>query len=111
MSVETNRNQWKSTAAVINWFTKITNKDQHTFIVFDVVDFYPSISPELLNKALNFASTYETITLKEIEIILHTKKSILYKSDEYWGKKSAANLFDVTMGCYYGAECCEMVGL
>ena len=111
VSVETNANQWKSTAAVINWFTKITNKDQHIFIVFDVVDFYPSISPELLNKALNFASTYETITPKEREIILHTKKSILCKSDEYWGKKSAANLFDVTMGCYDGAECCEMVGL
>ena len=56
---------------MINWFTMITNKDQHTFIVFDVVDFYPSISSKILNKALNFASTYETITPNERVYFTH----------------------------------------
>ena len=37
-------NQWKNTNAVLNWFNNIANKDQNSFIAFDVVDFYPSIS-------------------------------------------------------------------
>ena len=37
-------NQWKNTNAVLNWFNNIANKDQYSFIAFDVVDFYPSNS-------------------------------------------------------------------
>ena len=61
------------------------------FIAFDVVDFYPSISIELLNAALDFASKYDQITDAEREIILHAKKSCLHKSGEYWNKKSSCN--------------------
>jgi hypothetical protein len=42
--------------------------------------------------------------------IAHTKSSVLFNEDNTWGKKSAANLFDVTMGSYDGAETCELVG-
>jgi len=33
----------------------------YSFIAFDVVDFYPSISIELLSEALQFTSEYDTI--------------------------------------------------
>ena len=46
----------------------------------------------------------------EREIIIHTKKSCLYNSGDFWGKRSSTNLFDVTMGSYDGAETCELVG-
>ena len=88
----------------------IDDKDSCTFIAFDVVDFYPSISTDLLNAALDFASSYVTITNDERRIILHAKKSLLYNSSEPWGKKASSNLFDVTMGSYDGAESCELVG-
>ena len=103
-------NQWKNTRAVLNWFNGIEHKERYTFIAFDVVDFYPSISVDLLNAALNFASNYVSITDEERHIILHAKKSLLYNTGEPWGKKTTSNLFDVTMGSYDGAESCELVG-
>ena len=103
-------NQWKNTNAVLNWFNNIANKDQYSFIAFDVVDFYPSISTELLNAALDFASNYDNISEEERDIIIHAKTSCLYNSGEHWGKRSSSNLFDVTMGSYDGAESCELVG-
>ena len=82
----------------------------HSFIAFDVVELYPSISIDLLSAALDFASHYHNITDDERYIILHAKKSLLYDSGESWGKKASSNLFDVTMGSYDGAETCELVG-
>ena len=49
-------NLWKSTSNVIEWFKAIPQKAQHAFITFDVCDFYPSISEQLLVKALDYAS-------------------------------------------------------
>ena len=82
----------------------------YSFIAFDVVEFYPSISIELLSEALQFASEYVTITDNERHSILQAKSSVLYSCGEPWGKKNSSNLFDVTMGCYDGAESCELVG-
>ena len=56
----TNFNQWKNTTSVIDWFKKIENKHQYNFICFDMVEFYPSISQDLLDRALDFA--YELTT-------------------------------------------------
>ncbi len=39
-----NLNQWKNTQNVIEWFGNIKEKHRHSFISFDIVDFYPSIS-------------------------------------------------------------------
>ena len=40
---------------VIEWFKNITNKQKHKFIVFDIKDFYPTISKDLLTKCLKLA--------------------------------------------------------
>ncbi|XP_033107303.1 uncharacterized protein LOC117109160 [Anneissia japonica] len=45
------------------------DKHQYSFIAFDVVEFYPSISMNLLNDALDFASRHDNITEEEREII------------------------------------------
>jgi len=60
----------------------------YSFIAFDVVEFYPSISIELLSEALQFASEYDTITDSEQHIILQAKSSLLYSYGEPWGKKT-----------------------
>ena len=43
-------NQWKSTNDVISWFKCIKNKQNFKFISFDIKDFYPTITKELLSK-------------------------------------------------------------
>ena len=105
----TNINQWKNTKSVIDWFRNIKNKQQHSFICFDIVDFYPSISQNLLSRALHFASNFDDITSDEKDIIMHAKTSFIIHKDQSWEKKGASN-FDVTMGSYDGAETCELVG-
>jgi len=59
------------------------------FIAFDVVEFYPSISLELLSEALQFASEHDPITDNERHIILEAKSSLLYSYGEPWGKKTS----------------------
>ena len=46
-----NLNQWKNSSDVINWYKNLQDKKHYTFTVFDIEEFYPSISEELLNKA------------------------------------------------------------
>ena len=106
-----NLNQWKNTQNVIEWFGNIKGKHRHSFISFDIVDFYPSISENLLDQALSWASNLAIITKDEISIIKHARKSVLFNDGKPWTKKDSNNLFDVTMGSYDGAEICELVGL
>ena len=82
-----------------------------SFINFDIVDFYPSISEELLCEALSFASNYVPITDNEKSIIIQAKSSVLFSQNKTWCKKTSSSLFDVTMGSFDGAETCELVGL
>ena len=103
-------NQWKNTSSVLKWFNCLENKNSLSFISFNVCEFYPSITEKLLSKALDFASKYRPIYSHEREIILHAKRSLLFNDNCPWEKKSANNLFDVTMGSFDGAETCELVG-
>ena len=107
---KTELNQWKNTSSVIEWFRAIQDKDAYTFTVFDVKDFYPSISETLLKEALNFAKTHAEVSSKDINVVMHARKSLLFNKDHVWIKKNGG-LFDVTMGAYDGAEVCELVGL
>ena len=70
---KTNVTQWTNTSSVLEWFKKIDNKSAYTFIEFDIVEFYPSISAELLNQALDFAENYDNIKPNERDIIVHAK--------------------------------------
>ena len=51
----TKLNQWKNTDEVKTWFNNVEDKQNNAFICFDVCEFYPSITEELLDKALDFA--------------------------------------------------------
>ena len=85
-----NFHQWKNTAAVIDWFKFINNKQRLSFICFDIEEFYPSISQDLLMKALDFASDYDNTTTDERNInIIHDKSSILIQSITNPGKRKA----------------------
>ncbi|PIK40481.1 hypothetical protein BSL78_22671 [Apostichopus japonicus] len=104
-------NQWRSTSTVIKWFKSLKDKHHRTFMIFDIVDFYPSITEKLLTDALNWAKTYVSIPAIDHTVIMHARKSILFNDANPWTKKDSKNSFDVTMGSHDGAEVCELVGL
>ena len=91
----------------MNPVDSLKNKSSLSFICFDVCEFYPSITEKLLSKALDFATNYRWITNHEREIILHTKRSLLFSDNCPWKKKAASNQFDVTMGSFNGATFCH----
>ena len=106
-----NYNQWKNTDNVINWFKNITDKIHCKFIQLDIKEFYPSITEETLNKALDFAATFTNISKEDIRLIYHCRKSLLFFNNEAWKKKDTDSSFDVTMGSFDGAELCELIGI
>ena len=86
-------------------------KQSKKWIKFDIDSFYPSISKELLTKALMFAKGHTNITQEEEEVIMHSRKIVLVgEKDTIWTKKDSPD-FDVSMGCMDGAEMAELVGL
>ncbi len=99
-------NLWKSTDAVLDWYKKIPSKQESSFINFDIVEFYPSITEKLLLKALGFAENYEKISSKEKDIILHAKQTVVFNNQVPWKKRNADSKFDVTMGrrCFAGVS-------
>ena len=111
----TNLTQWQSTGEALKWFSEIKDKSKKRFLQMDIVEFYPSINENLLNKALDFASkhTKEPIDEDTWEVIMHSRKALLFTKNEQgttpWTKKQG--IFDVTMGAPDGAEVCEIVGL
>ena len=80
-------NQWKNTYSVIKWFKGLSNKKKLSFLIFDLENFYPSISKNLLIKALKWARKYVEISDEEIEVILAERKAFLYLDGEPWTKK------------------------
>ena len=101
---------WKNNQSVITWFNNIPNKKDLKFIQFDICDFYPSITKDLILKAIGFAEKYIAISDDDKELFLHTKKSFLFSDNQAWIKKENKSC-DVTMGSYDGAETCELVDL
>ena len=102
-----NVNQWKNTETVIHWFKSIEQK----LIQFDVIEFFPSITEEILEEVIVFAKQHTEIAEKDLRIIKHCRKSLLYHEDEAWKKKESESCFDVTMGSNDGAEICELTGI
>ena len=104
-------NQWRNTDAVLKWFNNITDKSNCSFIQFDIKEFYPSITENILHQTFKFAKQHTNIDKNDLRIINHCCKSLLF-SDNKTGKKKATDAcFDVIMGGFDGAEICELVGL
>ena len=48
---------------------------------------------------------------KDISIIMRSRRTLLVNNKDPWLKKSGNEEFDVPMGCFDGAEVCELVGV
>ena len=65
-------NQCQNSSEVIEWFKNIPNKKECTFTVFDIQEFYPSITEDLLKQAILFAQNSVSIPPKYIDVIFHS---------------------------------------
>ena len=52
-----------------------------------------------------------TTTGSDKAIIRDSRKALLFRNNQLWDNKSGDSDFDVPMGCYDGAEVCELVGI
>ena len=95
---------------MINWFKNLENKERLTFIQFDVVNFYASITPAIIENAITFAARFTEISNDTKATILQAANSFLYSNGDVWIKKQGKT-FDVTMEGFHGAEICDLVGL
>ena len=103
-------NQWKSYSAVTKWFRNIENKPNSSFIIFDIQNFNPSISLSSFNRATEFGKGIYNLSNDEISIVMQQRKTLLFSDGEPWVEKDDEDDFDIPMGCYNGAELCELVG-
>ena len=110
MLAATKINQWKNTSSTLKWFNNIDRKKICSFIKFDIENFYPSISITLFNKAIEFAKKTCVISNDNSSIIMQAHKTLLFHEQTPWIKKTGNENFDVSMGCFFGAEVCKLVG-
>ena len=106
-------NQWRSTQDVLKWFSNVHSanptKDKAKFLQFDISEFYPSITEDLLRNSLDFAKSHTPIDKEDEDLIMACRKSVLFNYGKVWTKKNKD--FDVTMGVQDGAEIAELTGL
>ena len=109
----TNVNQWRSTQEVLEWFNKThtlnPTKRNAKLLQFDISEFYPSISEDLLNKALTSGKAHTDIDREQEEMIKACRRSVIFNEGKAWTKKHTD--FDVTMGAKDGAEIAELTGI
>ena len=60
------------------------------------MNFYPSISKVLLGEALKFVNKIAKMSDRDLEIIMNSRKLLLFDETGIWCKKDD-ELFDVTM--------------
>ena len=106
---ETELNQWKSSIEVIEWYKNLKHKNRKNFLQLDIVDFYPSISEELLDKAIDFAEKIVGVEPSIMKTIKNARKTLLFSEDAAWVKNTG--LSDVTQGGLDSCQVCELVGL
>ena len=81
-----------------------------TFIQFEIIDFYPFITKELLLQSVRLTGNYTDITQEELDIILTCWKSVLIYNNTTWEKMTTDN-FDVTMESFNTAQIADLVGI
>ena len=95
---------------MIEWFVNIKEKERSSFMVFDIESFYPSITECLFTNAIRFAKQITEISDYDMSLINQSGRTLLFYEKTPWVKKAGSEDFDVPMGCFDGAEVCELVG-
>ena len=90
----------------IEWFKNIKNKTETSFIIFDILIFYLSISPDLFKKSIGFPKFIHNISDNDLKIIVNAIKTLFFHHDKTWIKKHGGESFDVPMRFHDGVKIC-----
>ena len=71
------------------------------------MEFYSSITETILDHSLSFAKQHVEISDKNLRIIKHCRKALLYHENKARKKKNPDNCFDVTIASYDKSEVCK----
>ena len=74
--------QWKNTLSCLQWFDKIEQKENYTFMKLDINNYYGSISKELLDETLAWASSIVDIDERTKKILYHVRRCFLFHQRE-----------------------------
>ena len=99
--VKSGLNQWKNVYSCIEWYENLENKSDLTFLIFDIVNFYPTITQDLLKNALEWAGNYTSISEKDKDAIFQARKSLLIYNGTPWTKKNNPDFYTVSPDDYY----------
>ena len=88
---------WESSYGTIEWFGRIGNRSKAAFVQFDIINFCPSMTKNILIGSIGYARRCIDITVEQYEIVLACRKAVLGNSDSTWVKNGLDN-FDVPMG-------------
>ena len=106
-------NQWRSTQDILKWFSNVHSanptKDKAKFLQFDISEFYPFITEDLLRNPLDFAKSHTPIDKEDEDLVMACRKSVLFNNCKVWTKKNKD--FDVTVSAQDDAEIAELTGL
>ena len=94
MRTKTGLQQWKNSYEVLKCLKIIKHKEVFTYMKFDVIEFYPSISKDLFIESIQFSRKYVEISKDLIGIILHSCRTIIFFINECWIKKNLLNDFE-----------------
>ena len=78
---------------------------------FDMEEFYPSISKDLLLKVIDYTKRFVNINDDETKTIMHSRKYLIFSGTDVWIKKDGDKDLHVTMDSFDVAKICEVVGL
>ena len=69
-------------------FKNIKNKKLYNLLQIDIKIFYRSTKKTFLNENIEFANKHVRITRKDVEVIFHSQKSVLYNYQKPWVKRA-----------------------
>ena len=77
-------------------FKSVDDKKHLKFINWDIDNFYASITPELLEEIMDWATEFVDISAQQRKVIIQACQSFPFFEGQPWRKKDG--VFDVGMG-------------
>ncbi|GAB1599935.1 GATA zinc finger domain-containing protein 14-like, partial [Argonauta hians] len=102
---------WNDTWDALDWFNDLQGRGSLSFVQFDLVSYYQSVTPQLLESALGFASEFSDLAEDEARVIRLARKTIISFDGKLWARKDTQDLFNVAMGSSDSAQVTDLIGL
>ena len=93
---------------MIEWFVNIKNKESSSFIVFDMENFYPSISEDLFKSAIKFAKESIDISDYNLSFKNQARKTLVFMKMHRRSKTKARRILMSVWVVLMGQKCANL---